>query len=127
MAQVATMTMAAAVEATASMALERGRSARAERALWRALRDRRLGGVEFLRRRPVGPYVVDFFAPDLRLVVELDEPRDLFAGDRDEQRAAHLASFGVRTVRLKVAEVEADLEEGLRRVAEAVRTIRDLS
>ena len=44
----------------------------AERALWTILRDRRLGGVKFRRQHSVGPYILDFFCPALRLAIEAD-------------------------------------------------------
>jgi very-short-patch-repair endonuclease len=59
--------------------------------------------------------------------VEVDEPRDLFAGDRDARRQASLLELGVRCVRLQAEAVQADLEACLHQVAEAIRTIRDLS
>jgi len=44
----------------------------AERVLWKALRDKRLHGVKFRRQVPLGPYIVDFYCPAARLVVEVD-------------------------------------------------------
>ncbi|MBL4929253.1 endonuclease domain-containing protein [Fuscibacter oryzae] len=44
----------------------------AERALWLALRDRRLCGHKFRRQVPFGPFIVDFHCADARLIVEAD-------------------------------------------------------
>lgn len=44
----------------------------AERRLWQALRDRKLGGMKFRRQVPIGRYIVDFVSFERRLVVELD-------------------------------------------------------
>ncbi len=55
--------------------MERHRSS--ERILWESLRARRLGGVKFRRQVILANTIVDFFAPELRLAVEVD-------------RAAHL-------------------------------------
>ena len=44
----------------------------AERTLWFAIRDRRLGGFKIHRQVSVGPYVVDFLCVEARLVSELD-------------------------------------------------------
>ncbi len=43
-----------------------------EKVLWEALRDRRLDGVRFKRQAPIDRFVVDFFAPSARLVIEVD-------------------------------------------------------
>ena len=44
----------------------------AERVLWKALRDKQLHGFKFRRQVPLGPYIVDFYCPAARLVVEVD-------------------------------------------------------
>ncbi|HEY3452607.1 MAG TPA: DUF559 domain-containing protein [Myxococcales bacterium] len=100
---------------------------RARKKLGQLLRNKRLGETDFQPWHPVGPYTLDFYSPELKLAVEVDEPPDLFAGDRDVQRQAHLLEFGVRSVRLQAEALGTDLEGCLQRVAEAIRTIRDLS
>lgn len=44
----------------------------AEIALWLRLKGRQLYGVKFRRQYGVGPFVLDFYAPALRLEIELD-------------------------------------------------------
>lgn len=44
----------------------------AERKLWFALRDRRLGGFKFVRQEAIGPYVVDFVCREKKLIIEVD-------------------------------------------------------
>ena len=43
-----------------------------EAKLWRHLRDRQVFGAKFRRQHPIGPYIVDFCCPTVRLIVELD-------------------------------------------------------
>ena len=50
----------------------RGAQTDAERKLWFALRDRRLGGFKFVRQEAIGPYIVDFVCREQRLIVEVD-------------------------------------------------------
>jgi len=47
-------------------------STEAERALWRVLRSRELGGYKFRRQQPLGSFIVDFVCLEARLVVEVD-------------------------------------------------------
>jgi adenine-specific DNA-methyltransferase len=59
------------------MTIERAKQLRknstdAERALWRVLRCRQLGGHKFRRQQPLGPFIVDFICLEARLVVEVD-------------------------------------------------------
>ena len=46
--------------------------AECERLLWSRLRRKQLHGVQFYRQKPIGSYIVDFYAPAARLVVEVD-------------------------------------------------------
>ena len=43
-----------------------------ERALWARLRRKQILGVQFYRQKPVGNYIVDFYAPAAKLVIEVD-------------------------------------------------------
>ncbi len=42
-----------------------------ERKLWEALQKSKLGA-KFIRQYSVGPYILDFYAPKLKLAIELD-------------------------------------------------------
>ena len=44
----------------------------AEGAMWRILRNRQVHGLRFRRQYSVGPYILDFYCPELRLDIELD-------------------------------------------------------
>jgi very-short-patch-repair endonuclease len=44
----------------------------AEQLLWSRLRRRQILGMQFYRQRPIGKYIVDFFAPKAKLIVEVD-------------------------------------------------------
>lgn len=44
---------------------------KAENALWQNIRSSKLG-IKFRRQHPIGYYIVDFFAPSLNLIIEVD-------------------------------------------------------
>ncbi|HEX3672774.1 MAG TPA: DUF559 domain-containing protein [Rhizomicrobium sp.] len=50
----------------------RNNSTKAERWLWKILGPLRTEGIRFRRQQPIGPYIVDFCCPALKLIVELD-------------------------------------------------------
>ena len=50
----------------------RKRLTSAEFKLWQVIRNRKLDGLRFRRQAPLGPYIVDFFCPERRLIVEVD-------------------------------------------------------
>jgi len=72
-----------------------------ERKLWYALRDRRLGEFKFRRQQPIGPYTVDFFCSDAKLIIELDGSQHAEAENRekDEKRTEFLESRGYKVLR----------------------------
>jgi very-short-patch-repair endonuclease len=43
-----------------------------EKAFWSKVRSRQFHGMRFLRQYSVGPYILDFYCPELRIAVELD-------------------------------------------------------
>ena len=76
-----------------------------ERLLWALLRRNQLG-LHFRRQHPMGPYVLDFYCPALKLCVELDGPVHDDTAERDMRRTAWLTKEGVRVLRFTTGEVE---------------------
>ncbi|MBI5059947.1 endonuclease domain-containing protein [candidate division KSB1 bacterium] len=78
----------------------------AEQVLWSALMGKQLG-VKFRCQHPIGPYIVDFYADELRLVIELDG--EIHALEevkaRDAEREAYLKSRQRVVVRFTNREV----------------------
>jgi predicted helicase/very-short-patch-repair endonuclease len=70
----------------------------AEDALWQHLRLNQLG-VKFRRQHAIGPFIVDFYAREARLIIEVDGPIHEKQKEYDEMRQAYLESLGYRVVR----------------------------
>ena len=81
-----------------------------EALLWQAVRARRLG-VKFRRQHPIGPFIVDFYAHEAALVVEIDGGVHTSADQRrrDHLRDRALEQGGLRVVRVPAWRVERDL------------------
>jgi very-short-patch-repair endonuclease len=92
--------------------------------LWEALRDRRLDGVRFKRQQPIDRYIVDFFAPAARLVVEVDGSFHDGREDKDAIRQSELERSGLHFVRLRSEEVERDFASALERIRSALPLYR---
>jgi len=73
----------------------------AERRLWSALRHRRLQGHRFRRQQQIGHYIVDFFCPKTRLIIEVDGSQHADEDNAwyDYHRTKWLESRGYRVVR----------------------------
>ena len=90
-----------------------------ERILWEELRGRRLG-VKFRRQVVLGTVIVDFFAPEPRLAVEVDGAAHIGRERHDRERDAYLASHRVRVLRVKAWHVERELPAVLVRIRAAL-------
>ena len=96
---------------------ERSRGLRAqmtdsERALWKRLRRKQVQSVQFYRQKPIGNYIVDFYAPKAKMVVEVDGSQHMESEQaaRDLQRDAFLASKDLRVFRFDDLQVLKEIE-----------------
>ena len=69
----------------------RNNSTSAEAFLWKHLSSRKLEGRKFRRQHSIGNYIVDFFCPSERLIIELDGQVHLnaTAEEKDEARTQY--------------------------------------
>ncbi|MBR6179941.1 MAG: endonuclease domain-containing protein [Prevotella sp.] len=88
----------------------RHRMTHAEVVLWLALKNRGVGGYKFRRQQGIGPYILDFYCPELHLCVELDGSSHEYKSDYDAQRTNYLNNQGIRVVRFKNEQVITCLE-----------------
>ena len=79
----------------------RNRMTDAEQRLWFRVRRKQIEGVQFYRQKPLLGYVVDFYAPAARLVVELDGGQHFEDGARiaDARRDGALRGLGLQVLR----------------------------
>jgi len=69
----------------------------AEVFLWTKIRRRQLLGLQFLRQKPIGKYIVDFYCPDASPVIEIDGGQHYTADGKcdDECRDNFLKNLGL--------------------------------
>jgi very-short-patch-repair endonuclease len=91
----------------------------AEARLWQRLRRQQLGA-RFRSQVAIGRFVVDFYCPSHRLIVEVDGDIHEARRDADRQRDAALLSLGLRVLRIRNDEVVRDLDTVVRRIAGAL-------
>ncbi len=81
-----------------------------ERLLWSRLRGKRLGGLKFRRQQVLGPYFVDFYCAEVRLVIELDRRSHDGRAAYDQQRTKFLEREGLRVIRYSNDDVLQDVD-----------------
>jgi len=96
----------------------------AERALWSALRGRRLAGAKFRRQQPLGPFIVDLVCFDARLVVEADGAPHFPKPARDVARDALLRLAGFDVLRLPNRVILEQPHLALARIRSAIKRAR---
>jgi len=82
----------------------------AESALLRVLRSNQLENVHFRRQHAIGPFIVDFCAPRMKLVVEVDGGQHAEQDEYDEKRSEYLCSRGYAVLRFWNHEVLSNLD-----------------
>jgi len=73
----------------------------AEQALWYRIRRKQIQGVQFYRQKPLLAFIVDFYCPAAKLVIELDGGQhfEIEHQAKDQARDEALAGLGLRVLR----------------------------
>ncbi|MEI7750229.1 MAG: DUF559 domain-containing protein [Candidatus Moraniibacteriota bacterium] len=77
--------------------------------LWSRLRRSALGH-KFRRQHSIGPYIVDFYCPEKKLIVELDGWQHNEQVKHDAERTVYLESLGLLVLRFWNNEVNKNLD-----------------
>jgi very-short-patch-repair endonuclease len=95
----------------------------AECVLWESLKSSQLLGKKFRRQISIGRYVVDFYCPEARLVIELDGASH-FSITRDEYevgRTRYLEEEGLKVLRFENKELYENLDGVLETIKRALQ------
>ena len=88
----------------------RNRSTLAEVLLWNHLKSKQMLEYQFLRQKPIGNFIVDFFCPKLRLVLEIDGESHYGKEAADFEKQTYLESLGLAVLRVDDDQVKQDLD-----------------
>ncbi len=94
-----------------------------EARLWSRLRVHRLAEVGFRRQHAIGSFLVDFCAPQKKLVIELDGSQHVEAEEYDKERTVFLESHGYRVVRFRNDDVRKNIEAVLGEILFALEEV----
>jgi len=90
----------------------------AERLLWSKLRGKQLNGLQFYRQKIIDNYIVDFYCPKLKLVIEVDGGQHYSAEGRekDKKRDNDMMRVGITVLRFSDREVLGQLDVVLEKI-----------
>jgi very-short-patch-repair endonuclease len=94
----------------------------AERALWKHIRFRQLGGHKFRRQQPIDNYIVDFVCFEKRLIAEIDGGHHSEQPVREAKRDEYLKKQGFGILRFWNNEILKEIEA----VKEKILSVLDL-
>lgn len=98
---------------------------RAEKILWQELRDKKIG-IKFRRQHPVDMYVLDFYAPKIKLSIELDGSIHNLKETKeyDTERTNYLKSKYIYELRFWNSEIENNLNSVLNKIRTEIKELR---
>ena len=77
-----------------------------------------------MRQRPILNYIVDFFAPELKLIIEIDGTSHLTKGDYDFKREQELIQLGYTFLRFTEGNVLNDLNSVVIQIEHAIYCLK---
>lgn len=102
----------------------RNNMAEPEKRLWGILRNNQLG-VKFRRQHGVGHYIVDFYCPQLKLIIEVDGESH-FSEDAqayDKIRDKFMLELGLTTIRINNHDVMTNIEGIYQHIQQCVQQL----
>jgi len=93
---------------------------KAEEILWEILRNRQFLNLKFRRQHQIGDYIVDFYCPELKLIIEIDGGihNTEEQSKKDSKREAYLKSLGNNILRFSNQRIFEDLDGALQDIAQ---------
>ena len=84
-----------------------------EALLWSEIKNKKLMKLSFNRQKIIGNYIIDFYCPSARLVIEIDGRSHEVKGEYDKARDAYLKEQGLTVVHLRDIDVRKNMESVL--------------
>ena len=84
----------------------------AETRLWSKIRRKQLKKFQFYRQKNIGDYIVDFYCPAAKLIIEIDGDQHYSEEniEKDEARDKFLKDLGFRVLRFSNSDVFKNIE-----------------
>ncbi|MCF7812808.1 endonuclease domain-containing protein [Candidatus Gracilibacteria bacterium] len=96
---------------------------------WSQIRKKQILGFQFYRQKPIGSYIVDFFCPSAKLVIEIDGSQHFEKRneEQDKKRDMYLESLGLKVLRFNNLDICQNIDGAVQVVYNFLKKIRSLS
>jgi len=91
-----------------------------EKILWLSLRKKQIHGVRFLRQYSVSYFVIDFYAPKIKLAIEVDGSSHIGNETYDLARQKYIESFNIKVIRFTDEEVSGNTDKVVKKIEKVV-------
>jgi very-short-patch-repair endonuclease len=92
--------------------------------VWSKIRRKQIGEVQFYRQKNIGHYIVDFYCPKGKLIVELDggQHYENEGMKKDQERDRHLQGLGLTVLRFSDLDVLKNIDGVVERIQEHLKS-----
>ena len=96
----------------------------AERLIWSKIRRKQIGDLQFYRQKNIGHYIVDFYCPKGKLIVEIDGGQHYESDGmkKDRERDRYLQMLGFAVLRFSDIEVLKNIDGVVERIYEHLKS-----
>jgi len=104
----------------------RNNSPKAEIILWQKLRRKNIEGIRFRRQVSIGKYVVDFYCPKRKLVIEIDGESHFteIAKQYDVARKKYFEGLGLHEIRFLNSDIYSSLPGVLEEILQKIKSLK---
>ena len=94
----------------------------AEALLWSRIRRKQIENIQFYRQKPIGNFIVDFYAPSAKLIIEIDGGQHFeeIHIEKDKKRDAYLQKLGLKILRFDNFQILKSLDEVLEMIFDEI-------
>ena len=89
-----------------------------EKVIWLSLRKKQIHGVRFLRQYSVNNFVIDFYAPKIKLAIEVDGSSHIGKEEYDSSRQRYIESLGIKVIRFSDEQIYGNVNNVVKEIEE---------
>ena len=95
-----------------------------ENILWTQLQNQKLG-IKFRRQYSIDKFILDFYAPKIKLAIELDGSQHLENQEYDNERSYLLEHYGCTVIRFWNGDVLQNLDGVIMKIQDEIRRLQN--
>ena len=81
---------------------------------WKKIKAKQFFDIKFYRQKIIGNYIVDFYAPQLNLIIEIDGYSHYLKDEYDAKRENYFKELGIRTIHFEDVKIKKDIDNVFR-------------